>query len=1102
MRIKIYKRLRYLLVFAAMFLLSIMNTTHAQTTITTEAGTNYTGGNGVSGNAAVTFVVENTNAAAIVLTQVDVFWNTLTVTSPVNATLWYTATSLSGAPTITSPTWTSIATAPVTITTAGYYPTFLGLSFIIPGNTTYRFAVQNTSGITYSGTAGPPSPSTFSSGGVNLGVYNYQITAANVGYGGSFPSPANNPRAFTGRITFTNATPCTGTPAPGNTISNANPACPSVNFNLSLQNSTSGTGVTYQWQSSPNGSTWSNVGGATNSTLSTSQTVATYYRCNVTCSGNTTASNPLLVTMNSVNNCYCNSGATSTADEDIFNVTVGTLNNTSTCASVGPGPGSALNLYSNYTSGSGAPAAPALGQGSSAPFSVEVGTCGGNWSNSVGIFIDFNQNGVFDVPSERVYLSAATTSGPHIESGTIAIPAGATLGLTRMRVISAETAPANIVPCGASSSWGETEDYLVNIVSCVVGAFTTQPSPATISCGLNTSFTVAGNGTAAAFQWQENTGAAWINISNGGIYGGATTTTLTLTAVPPTYTGYQYRCVLTGTCTPATNSNAAILTVTQPPAPSISPAPPVSMCLGTPIALNITTAGGFGAPVTVTFPSTTPLNLAIPENVAGVSHTLAVSGIPIGAVITNVSVTVNIPHTWVSDLMLNLKAPNGSVLNLSNLIGATNRSGANFTNTVFSSTSATTLVSGAAPYTGTFKPDGNVGATGAFGVPGGPTGFLPTVANFAGLISAPNGNWTIAMYDAGPPDVGQLVNWTVSITYTPIVPVQGAWTPVTGLFTNAGGTVAYTGGLASTVFAAPATNTTYSVTYTIGGCNSPATLIPVTVNSPINITAQPVNKSVCTDKSTSIAVTATGTNPLYQWQVSTTGAAGPWTNVANGVNYAGTTTNTLAINNPPTSWNTNQYRVVVTGAAPCGAVNSNPAILTVYALPTVGLTASPYTSLYPGLRTTLSATSNPTGANYVWLLNGGQIASGTASSWIADIDGLGTYRTRVTDINGCVNTSNGVSILDSVSGKVFIYPSPNNGVFQVRYYSVKGNEVPRSLVIYDSKGAKVFTQTYTVGRPYDKMSVNMGTAPTGVYRVELSDRNGKRIATGTVMIVK
>ncbi len=1076
-------------ILSALLYAGLATTAYSQTTITTETGTNFTGANGVTGSAAVTFVVQNTTAVAKVLTQVDVFWNTANTGTV--ATLWYSATSLSGAPTIASPTWTSIATSPaITVAANGYLPTITGLNFIIPANTTYRFAIQSTNGIRYSGTAGPPSPNTFSAAGVNLQVYDFQISALNVGYGGGFPSPANNPRAFTGRITFIDATPCTGTPAPGNTISNANPACPSVNFNLSLQNPTNGTGVTYQWQSSPNGSTWSDITGATNGSLSTSQTVATYYRCNVTCSGNTTASNPLQVTMNTVNNCYCNSGPTLTADEDIFNVTVGTLNNTSTCASVGPGPGSALNLYSNYTSGTGAPAAPALGQGSSAPFSVQVGTCGGNWSNSVGIFIDFNQNGVFEVPSERVYLSAATTTGPHIESGTIAIPAGASLGLTRMRVISAETAPANIVPCGASSSWGETEDYMVNIVSCVVGAFTTQPSPATISCGLNTSFTVAGNGTAAAFQWQENTGAGWNNIINGGIYSGATTTTLTLTGVPPTYTGYQYRCVLTGTCTPATNSNAATLTVTQPPAPSISPAPPVSACLGTPIALNITTAGGFGAPVVATFSQThtPPLTCVSP---CSSTSPITISGIPTGAVITQVRVTMNMTHTWISDMIVNLKAPNGNVLNLFNGDGG---SGDNFVNTVVSSAGVTGFASGTPPYTGTFAPKASASV--------GPAGSVSNVAAFSGLYSVPNGAWTLVLQDLYGGDDPFLSNWSIEITYTPIVPVQGTWTPVTGLYTNAGGTVAYTGGLTSTVYAAPTTNTTYSVTYTVGGCNSPATSIPVTVNTPINITAQPVNKSVCTDKSTSIAVTATGTSPVYQWQVSTAGAGGPWSNISNGTNYTGATTNTLTMNNPPVIWNTNQYRVVVTGAAPCGAVNSNPAILTVFALPTVGLTASPYTSLYPGLRTTLSASSSPTGANYTWLLNGGQIASGTASSIIADVDGLGTYQARVTDINGCVNITSGLSISDSVSGKVFIYPSPNKGEFQVRFYSVKGNEVPRNLVIYDTKGSKVFTQTYSIGRPYDKMSVNMGAAPTGIYRVELSDRNGKRIATGTVMIVK
>lgn len=42
--------------------------------------------------------------------------------------------------------------------------------------------------------------------------------------------------------------PCT-TPAPGNTISSAASVCSGVNFTLSLQNSTPGTGVTYLWQS-------------------------------------------------------------------------------------------------------------------------------------------------------------------------------------------------------------------------------------------------------------------------------------------------------------------------------------------------------------------------------------------------------------------------------------------------------------------------------------------------------------------------------------------------------------------------------------------------------------------------------------------------------------------------------------------------------------------------------------------------------------------------------------------------------------------------------------------------------------------------------------
>jgi len=56
--------------------------------------------------------------------------------------------------------------------------------------------------------------------------------------------------------------------------------CPSYTSNLSLN--ISGTEMAYQWQSSPDNSTWSNVTGATNATYTATVTTTVYYRCNLT----------------------------------------------------------------------------------------------------------------------------------------------------------------------------------------------------------------------------------------------------------------------------------------------------------------------------------------------------------------------------------------------------------------------------------------------------------------------------------------------------------------------------------------------------------------------------------------------------------------------------------------------------------------------------------------------------------------------------------------------------------------------------------------------------------------------------------------------------
>jgi hypothetical protein len=179
---------------------------------------------------------------------------------------------------------------------------------------------------------------------------------------------------------------------------------------------------------------------------------------------------------------YCPSNATSAFDEEIWNVTIGSLNNTSTCATTAPGPGSVNSQYSNY---SGFVAAPNLAAGLPIPFSVNAASCNGNYGSSLGIYIDYNQNGIFDLPGEAAYLNNSFTSsntGATIISGNITVPCTALPGITRMRVVLIETT-GGTTPCG-TYAWGETEDYDVNIVSG-------SPSFRSVSANQNTGSTAA-----------------------------------------------------------------------------------------------------------------------------------------------------------------------------------------------------------------------------------------------------------------------------------------------------------------------------------------------------------------------------------------------------------------------------------------------------------------------------------------------------------------------------------------------------------------------------------------------------------------------------------
>jgi hypothetical protein len=150
-------------------------------------------------------------------------------------------------------------------------------------------------------------------------------------------------------------------------------------------------------------------------------------------------------------------------------------------------------------------------------------------------------------------------------------------------------------------------------------------------------------------------------------------------------------------------------------------------------------------------------SVAVPDNNAtGASSSINIT-IPSGRTITGISVTYNMTHTWVSDMVFNLRAPNGQILNLFNRHG---NNGANFVNTTISSIGTANLSTALAPFTNNYAP------TRAIGV--GPTSGVSGATAYSNLYSTGTGvpqTWTLLMRDYATGDLGTLTSWSITITH-------------------------------------------------------------------------------------------------------------------------------------------------------------------------------------------------------------------------------------------------------------------------------------------------------------------------------------------------
>ena len=209
----------------------------------------------------------------------------------------------------------------------------------------------------------------------------------------------------------------------------------------------------------------------------------TDYSGNIANSGGGATTQNVAVTGTSIRPNYCIPNTNTNSLRYISNVNLNSINNSSGF------PGS----YSDYTTTVSTNATIGIQYALKVTISFPTNPTG---SAFVYVWFDWNQDGDFEDSGEYYYIDNAGGSGNTNDvtvTGNIAIPSGAILGNTRMRVAATNTNPIVGGSCLTNANYGEAEDYTVNIQTPVT-ITTGTISPTTYCAGSSVSvpFTISG----------------------------------------------------------------------------------------------------------------------------------------------------------------------------------------------------------------------------------------------------------------------------------------------------------------------------------------------------------------------------------------------------------------------------------------------------------------------------------------------------------------------------------------------------------------------------------------------------------------------------------
>ncbi len=242
---------------------------------------------------------------------------------------------------------------------------------------------------------------------------------------------------------------------------------------------------------------------------------------------------------------YCQPAPTSVDGSGITNVTIGTINNTTTAET---------NNYGNYSAMSFNAA-----QNATVPFSITYAT---GYTYGTKIWVDWNDDFIFNDTDELVYTGLSTDVNPTTLSGSFTVPGTAIIGQHRLRIGGTDTDAGPSSAC-YSGTYGTFEDYTINVQLAPAPAITSF-TPSTY-CATSGVITITGT----------NLAGATLTIGGSAITPLTTNTATSITATVPSGISGVVKVTTSGGSFETTET----FTVTTPPTLTLS-ATTASVCTG------------------------------------------------------------------------------------------------------------------------------------------------------------------------------------------------------------------------------------------------------------------------------------------------------------------------------------------------------------------------------------------------------------------------------------------------------------------------------------------------------------------------------------------